>query len=60
MGRRDLLANHLPDRLWSAKIQSRTGRRERVFVMQSGKDRFGMDSVRFFTRGPLRTKISLK
>jgi integrase len=34
--------------LWSAKIQSRTGGRERVFVMQSAKDGFGMDSVRFF------------
>ena len=33
--------------LWSAKTQSRTGRREGVFVMQSAEDRIGTDGIRF-------------
>src|SRR5450759_3172698 len=33
--------------LWSAKIESRTGRCEEILVMQSAKDRLGTDGVRF-------------
>lgn len=33
--------------LWCAKTRSRTGMREEIFVMQSTKDRFGADGVRF-------------
>ena len=33
--------------LWSAKTQSRTGRREEVFVMQSAEDRIGTDCIGF-------------
>ena len=35
------------DLVWSAKTQSRTGRREGVFMMQSAEDRFGTDRIRF-------------
>src|ERR1022692_5180010 len=44
--------------LWSANIQSRTGRCERILVMQSGKDRFRMDSVRLFAT-MARTRLLL-
>ena len=33
--------------LWSAKTQSRTGRHEGVFVMQSAEDRIGTDCIGF-------------
>ena len=44
--------------LWSAKIASRAGGREEVFVMQAAQDRIGADGIRF-SEAMARTRMQI-